>query len=117
MGSPLKTDPTKAGPVPVLVIYRPKKGKEKELEALVRQHGAKMRATGLLSPDPVRCWRAKDKEDHGQPGEYFVEVMAWRDAAAPGIAHQTPEVMSVWEPMGPLLEELRITHMEPLATA
>jgi hypothetical protein len=39
--------------------------------------------------------------------------MAWRDDEASNIAHQTPEIMAIWEPMGPLLEELKLTKLEP----
>jgi quinol monooxygenase YgiN len=103
-------------PVTVLVTYKPKPGKEQELEELVRRHGPMMRATGLLGPDGVRSWRATSKRGHGE-GVYFVELMQWRDGEASGIAHQTPEVMSVWEPMEALLEELIIAPLEALGEA
>lgn len=31
------------------------------------------------------------------------------------IAHQTPQVMAVWEPMGPIPEELKLASIEPVA--
>lgn len=101
-------------PVTVLVTYIPKKGKEAELGALVRKHAAALRGTGLITDDPVRAWRCVDKRDHGDAGEYFVETFAWKDETASDAAHQTPEVMAVWEPMGPVLEQLKIAFAEPM---
>lgn len=100
-------------PVMVLVTYKPKPGKEAELEALVRRHGPTMRATGLLGPEGVRTWRVVPRAGEGE-GAYFVELMQWRDAEASGLAHQTPEVMAVWEPMEAALEELIIAPLAPL---
>jgi hypothetical protein len=39
-------------------------------------------------------------------------MFSWRDEQAAGIAHQTPEVMAVWEPMTPLLESLEISVID-----
>ncbi len=44
----------------------------------------------------------------------FIEYFQWKDASASEIAHQTPEVMSVWELMGSILEELTICEVDPL---
>jgi quinol monooxygenase YgiN len=103
-------------PVSVLVTYVPKPGKEEELAELVRRHGPMMRRTGLLGPEGVRAWRATTKRGHGQ-GVHFVELLQWRDAQASDLAHQTPEVMSVWEPMEALVEELIIAPLEALPEA
>ena len=105
---------SKPGPVITLCIYRPKKGKFKELQALVEKHGPTLQKTGLLTDEPVRTWTAIDKRGHGDNEPYFVELFSWRDAEASGIAHQTPEIMAIWEPMGPLLEELKLTTLEQL---
>jgi quinol monooxygenase YgiN len=100
-------------PVTVLVTYRPKPGMEEALADLVRRHAPALRSTGLLGPAGARAWRATDKRGHGG-GSYFVELMQWRDEEASGLAHQTPEVMAVWEPMDAALEQLQITTLEPL---
>ena len=44
----------------------------------------------------------------------FIEYFQWKDGHAADTEHQTPEVMAVWEPMGPVLEELTICEVEPL---
>lgn len=98
-------------PVTTLVTYKPKKGKAAELEALVRQHAPVLRATGLITEEPVRVWSATDKRS-GE--EYFVEQFQWLDEEASAIAHQTPEIMAVWEPMNAVLEELTLAKLEPL---
>jgi len=105
-----------AEPVTMLVTYRPKPGKEAELRALVEKHGPALRSTGLISDDPVRTWEATDERGHGAEQVYFVEMFSWRDAEASDIAHQTPEVMAVWEPMGPILEELSLARIRPVRT-
>ena len=33
------------------------------------------------------------------------EIFTWKNAEAPGIAHQTPDVAKVWEAMGTMTEE------------
>jgi hypothetical protein len=91
------------------VVYRPKKGKEQELLALVMKHGPALESTGLIvGPKPV-AHRARNI----RTGEtFFVEMFEWRDEQAAGIAHQTPEIMAVWEPMTPLLEHLEISVLD-----
>jgi hypothetical protein len=33
------------------------------------------------------------------------EIFTWKDAEAPGKAHEHPEVMAIWEPMGDCVED------------
>ena len=40
--------------------------------------------------------------------------MCWKDGKSSELAHQTPEVMAVWETMGPLLEDLTILKVEAI---
>src|SRR6266852_4737937 len=105
---------SKPGPVNRLVIYRPKKGKESALEPILHQHGPVLRRSGLITDEPVRLWRATDLRREGEPEPYFVEIFQWRDENASDIAHQTPEVMAVWETMGPHLEGMTLTTLERL---
>ena len=93
------------------VVYRPKKGKEQELFELVKKHGPALESTGLIVGGKPQVFRARNI----RTGEsFFIEMFSWRDEKASGIAHQTPEVMAVWEPMGPVLEELVICEVEPI---
>ena len=66
----------KSDPVATLVTYRPKKGKEKELQALVEKHWPTLDRVGLVTRSPALLWRATDKRS----GEvYFVELFSWKD--------------------------------------
>jgi len=98
-------------PVTTLVIYRPKPGAERALEALVRKHIPVLRGLGLLGPGQSSAFRAEDKRSHAVS---FVELFQWKDGSASDVAHQTPEVMAIWEPMGPLLEALELRRLDPL---
>jgi quinol monooxygenase YgiN len=100
-------------PVHRLVIYRPKAGSLAALEALVKQHGPVLRKTGLLTDDPVRIYRASDVRAP-DAGAFVVEEFVWRDGAASDIAHQTPEVMAVWETMGPHLADMTLITLDPI---
>ncbi len=101
-----------AKPVKMHVTYRPKKGKEQELLTLVKKHGPALQATGLLHGDLPVVYQATNKRS----GEtFFVEMFSWRDDQAAGIAHQSPEVMAVWEPMTPMLESLELAVIEPVS--
>jgi hypothetical protein len=98
-------------PVTNIVTYVPKKGKEAELLELVKKHEPALRKVGLVTSEPFRLWKAYDIR---KQREQFIEYFVWKDGAASDIAHQTPEIMAVWEPMGPVLEELTICEVEPL---
>jgi hypothetical protein len=41
-------------------------------------------------------------EKEGQP--VFMELLHWQDEEGPNMAHEIPDVMAVWEPMGKLCE-------------
>jgi quinol monooxygenase YgiN len=99
-------------PVHMHITYRPKPGKAEELLDLVRKHGPALQSTGLIVGGPARVFRATNK----RTGEVsFIEMFSWRDAEAPEAAHQTPEVMSVWEPMTPLLDNLELAVIEQIS--
>ena len=91
------------------VVYRPKKGKEAELFALVRKHGPALESTGLTVGGLPQVYKARNIRSGEQ---FFVEIFSWRDEKASGLAHQTPEIMAVWEPMTPLLESLEISVLD-----
>ena len=97
--------------VPTLVIYHPKPGAESALEALVRKHIPTLRTLGLLGTGQSAVYRAEDKRSKAV---VFVEIFDWKDGRASDVAHQTPEVMAIWEPMGPLLANLEIRALRQL---
>jgi hypothetical protein len=96
-------------------IYRPKAGQEDALFALVKKHWPVLSRAGLVTATPAQVYRATDKRT-GRP--FFIEIFSWRDEQASGLAHQLPEVMSIWEPMGPMLEggpSPELAHVEPVS--
>jgi hypothetical protein len=100
--------------VTTLVTYYPKAGRDDELIALIQKHWPTLNQLGLVTPRPAKLWRGADK----RTGRTFiVELFEWRDGASSEIAHQTPEVMAVWEPMGPLLDEMSIARLQPIDAA
>ena len=106
---------SKAGAPPtVIATYRVQKAREKEFLELLGRHHPALLELGLVTPDPPVVYRAE--EEDGAP-TYF-EIFTWASGDAPNIAHETPEVMAIWEPMGALVEErggrpsLEFPHVE-----
>ena len=108
----MPTDPSK--PVHRLVIYRPKQGHYDQLAAILRTHGPTLRKSGLLTDDAVRLWAATDLRRDGAATPYFVETFHWRNGTTADKAHELPEIMAVWETMGPHLEDMTLTTLESL---
>jgi hypothetical protein len=96
----------------MLVRYFPKKGKERRFFSLLRRHWPALDAAGLVAKAPARVFRATDKRD-GRV--HFIEMFEWKDKSASGLAHRTPGVAAIWEPMEPLLEEMQLARIEPVA--
>ena len=72
----------------VIVAYKPKPGKETELDQLTREHVPLLQHEGLATERPVVAARAADGT--------IVEVFEW----APGgveRAHSNPVVLKLWE--------------------
>lgn len=98
-------------PATNIVTYIPKPGCEAQLLDLLRKHEPALRSIGLVTPEPFRLWKAHDIR---KQRSLFIEQFVWVDGNASDVAHQSPEVMAVWEPMGPVMEELTICEAEPL---
>jgi hypothetical protein len=104
-------------PVPTLVIYKPKPGHEKELQGLVVKHWPILDRLGLATKEPAEVFRAVelDRESRKDMPPVFIEIFSWKDEQSSGVAHQTPEVMAMWEPMGEHMEDLQIIKLEALS--
>jgi hypothetical protein len=98
-------------PVSMLVVYRIKEGTEARFLPLLEAHWPALSRAGLVTAEPAKAWRAVNKRG----GLAFVETFQWKDAGSSEVAHQTPEIMKLWEPMGPFLEGLDLYMVEPLA--
>ena len=97
--------------------YHVKPGHEAEMEALLAKHWPALRSAGLASEEPPLIYRglASGKPDdmHGAAGTY-IEIFSWENPDGPEVAHQTPEVMAIWEPMGAICESMDFPLFEPL---
>ena len=100
----------RSNPVRMLCTYRVKDGKEAEFLSLLEKHWPTLRNVGLATDEAARVLRARDKTGK----TVFIEMFSWKNADSPGVAHQTPEVMSVWEPMGALADEMNFWPIEPV---
>ncbi|WP_229679050.1 hypothetical protein [Dyella caseinilytica] len=72
----------------MIVAYRPKPGREEDLDALVREHVPCLRALGLVTERPAQAMRAKDGT--------VVEVFEWANGAIEA-AHNSSRVADLWE--------------------
>ena len=100
--------------------YKVKPGKQAEMEKLLAKHWPALHAAGLVTDQPAVVYRGlpsgKPGDDHGAERVY-VEIMTWRDRKSPQVAHETPGVMAVWEPMGAICEEMDFPSFELLNLA
>jgi hypothetical protein len=98
----------KLGPIDVLCIYRVKKGKESDFKQMLSQHGPALYKAGLTPEGAPKIWKSETRENK----TVFVEMMQWKDESSSHAAHQMPEVMAVWEPMGSLCEGMEFLHLK-----
>ncbi len=76
----------------VLAVYRPKEGKQAELEAEMVDHVPLLRRLGLATDYPSAVLRAPDGT--------IIEHFEWVDQAAINTAHGRPEVLEMWSRYG-----------------
>ena len=89
-----------------ICTYRVKPGARDRFIELLRQHWPALRDAGLATPTPALHFEAEagGQSRHNESGTTFVEIFSWSRPDAPQLAHNTPAVMAVWEPMGALVE-------------
>ena len=89
--------------------YKVKEGKEDEMVELLAKHHPALRKAGLATADRPLVYRGlpshKEGGEHGAE-RVFIEIFSWSSDKGPELAHQSPEVMAVWEPMGAICEEM-----------
>jgi quinol monooxygenase YgiN len=73
----------------VIVAYRPKPGKEREILELVRARVPTLRKEGLVTDRVPTIMRAKDGT--------IIEVSEWKSREAIDAAHKNPNVLAMWE--------------------
>jgi hypothetical protein len=83
-----------------LCLYRVKSGSEAAFKNLLAKHWPTLCRLGLAADQPSTIYQGAEKP--GAP--LFVELLTWNDPEGPNMAHELPEVMAIWEPMGKLCE-------------
>lgn len=99
-----------SSPVSVLCIYRVREDQSDAFMPLLEKHWSTLDSVGLVSEQPARWYRGEDKDKR----RCFIEMFEWKNAEAPNVAHQMPEVMAIWEPMGALVDDMEFIDIEPL---
>lgn len=104
-------------PLTVICRYVVKAGKEDEMVELLRRHWPALHELGLVTDEKPLIYRGlpsrKPGGEHGAAST-FVEIFSWKSERSPQIAHETPGVMAVWEPMGGICENMDFPPFERL---
>ena len=72
----------------VIVAYRPKPGKEKELVELVRNRVPTLKKENLVTDRVPIIMRSRDRT--------IIEVSEWKSQEAIDAAHKNPNVLAMW---------------------
>jgi quinol monooxygenase YgiN len=80
----------------VIVVYRPKRGKEKELQQLLRDHMPILKKENLITDRKPFVMKSNEG--------IFVEVFEWKSPEAIKQAHTNVEVGKLWEKFGEVCE-------------
>jgi hypothetical protein len=104
--------------VVVICRYVVKAGREPEMERLLAAHWPALHRAGLVTDQPAQVYRQLPSKRTRQPAPpTYVEIFAWRDERGSELAHQTPEIQAIWEPMGAICAEMQFPHFERLVLA
>ena len=82
----------------VICTYRVRPDDEKRFVDLLRRHWNTLHDLGFVTDEDPLVFRALDG------GPTYVEIFTWVEGGF-GRAHEHPDVLAIWEPMEPLLEE------------
>jgi hypothetical protein len=82
----------------VICTYRVRAADEDRFVDLLSRHWRTLHELGFVTDEPAQVFRGVDD------GLTYVEIFSW---VAGGFdqAHEHPDVLAVWEPMEPLLED------------
>ena len=72
----------------VIVAYKPKPGKDMELQKLLQDHHSRLMKEGLVTDRKPVLMKGRDGT--------IVEVFEWKSSAAIEAAHSNPEVGKMW---------------------
>lgn len=111
----------KKEPVTVICRYTLKPGAEAEMLRLLGTHWPTLHRAGLVTDDPPLIFRGvaepTEERKHGAGADVLVEIFNWKGEESAGLAHESPAVMAVWEPMGALCDAMEFPHFEKVEVA
>jgi hypothetical protein len=81
----------------VICTYRVRHDAEEEFGELLRRHWVTLHGLGFVTDDQSLVFRQCDEPT-------YVEIFTWVEGGF-GRAHVHPDVLAIWEPMEPLLED------------
>ena len=87
----------------VIVGYRPRPGKEKQLLGIVKEHLLILRTEGLATDRASLAMRAADGT--------IIEVFEWKSQAAIDAAHENQAVRAMWARFEEACEYVPIAHL------
>jgi hypothetical protein len=82
----------------VLCTYRVRANDEDRFKELLARHWSTLHSLGFVTDEEALVFRSLTS-----PPTY-VEIFTWVEGGF-GQAHEHPDVLAIWEPMEPLLEE------------
>lgn len=89
-----------------MALYRPKAGKENELKEILKVHIPTLREEGLITNRELLTLQAEDGT--------IIEIAEWKSNEAIEKAHQSANVMSVWNKISSVAE---LTSLSSLSEA
>lgn len=90
-----------------ICTYRVREGARDQFVELLKKHWPALRKAGLATATPPQHFEFMPTPKggrHEETGVTFVEIFQWARPDGPDLAHRSPDVMAVWEPMGALVE-------------
>ena len=82
----------------VICTYRVRPDSEDAFVGLLRRHWRTLRQLGFVTDEESLVFRGTDD------GPTYVEIFTWVEGGF-DLAHEHPDVIAIWEPMEPLLED------------
>jgi len=97
--------------ITVICTYTLKDASRQDFIELLSRHWSTLNRHGLVSGEPSRLMAGHDDDAQNQ----IVEIFDWKSRDASAAAHQLPDVLAIWEPMGQLCESMDFRHFTALA--
>lgn len=92
----------------VIVGYKPKEGKQAELEDIVKSHLPTLRAEGLVSDREAISMRSEDGT--------IVEVFEWASKAAIESAHSNVKVQEMWASFSTVCDYIPVSQIKEISS-